>query len=230
MIAMKTKEMTDRLIDLANSLGVDFIGIADSNGFLNKDYQGNKPQEIMENCKNIIIIGVSIPKGCFEPLPKGRAEYTNTLMAATATLRIIGFKLSKFIESIGYLATLAPSEGSEFGYWYADKEILKADFSMKYACYLSGIGKFGLNQLIITDNFGPKIRMAGIITDAPLLSDLPSKDFVDDRCKDCHKCIDICPVSALSKDGTINRQKCRDYMFNELGGLRCGLCIKVCPL
>ena len=38
---------------------------------------------------------------------------------------------------------------------------------MKYACYLSGIGKFGLNQLIITDNFGPKIRMAGIITDAP---------------------------------------------------------------
>jgi len=227
---MTTKEMTSKLIDVAKSLGADFIGIADSKGFLNPEYKGNKPQDIMKNCKNVIIIGVSIPRGCFEPLPKGRAEYTNTLMAATATLRIIGFKLSKFIEESGYLATLAPSEGSEFGYWYADKETLKADFSMKYACYLSGLGKFGLNHLAITEKYGPRIRMAAIITDAPLLADPHSSEFIDSRCKDCYRCIDICPVSALSKDGTINRQKCRDYMFGELGGLRCGMCIKVCPL
>ena len=208
----------------------DFIGIADSKGFLNPEYQGNKPQDIMENCKSIVIVGVTIPNGCFEPLPKGRAEYTNTLMAGTATLRIIGFKLLKFIEELGYIATLAPSEGSEFGYWYADKETLKADFSMKYACYLSGIGKFGLNHLVITDKFGPRVRMAAIITDAPFVANSHSSEFIDSRCKDCNKCIDICPVSALSRDGTIQRQKCRDYMFNDLGGLRCGMCIKVCPL
>ena len=40
----------------------------------------------MENCESIIVVGVTIPNGCFEPLPKGRAEYTNTLMAGTATL------------------------------------------------------------------------------------------------------------------------------------------------
>jgi len=227
---MSPKEMTEKLRETGMSLGADFLGIANSDGFLDKKYQGNKPQDILKDCKNIIVIGVSIPKGCFKPLPKGRAEYTNTLMAGTTTLRIIGFKLSKFIEEYGYLATLAPSEGSEFGYWYADKETLKADFSMKYACYLSGIGKFGLNHLAITEKFGPRIRMAAIITDAPLIADSSSREFIDSRCKDCYRCIDICPVSALSNDGTIERQKCRDYMFNELGGLRCGMCIKVCPL
>jgi len=227
---MAPKEMTDKLINLSKSLGADFIGIADSKGFLNPEYQGNKPQDIMENCKSIVIVGVTIPNGCFEPLPKGRAEYTNTLMAGTATLRIIGFKLLKFIEELGYIATLAPSEGSEFGYWYADKETLKADFSMKYACYLSGIGKFGLNHLVITDKFGPRVRMAAIITDAPFVANSHSSEFIDSRCKNCNKCIDVCPVSALSRDGTIQRQKCRDYMFNDLGGLRCGMCIKVCPL
>jgi epoxyqueuosine reductase QueG len=44
------------------------------------------------------------------------------------------------------------------------------------------------------------------------------------------KCIEVCPVDALTSEGVIHREKCAEYMFNVLGGLRCGLCIKVCPL
>lgn len=86
----------------------------------------------MENLQSVILLGVSVPRGAFETLPKGRGEYTNTLMAATATLRIIAFQLDKLIEREGYMATIAPSEGSEFGYWYANCETLKADLSFKY--------------------------------------------------------------------------------------------------
>lgn len=57
--------MTDELMGLSKSLGADFIGIADSKGFLNPEYQGNRPQDIMENCKSIIVVGVTIPNGCF---------------------------------------------------------------------------------------------------------------------------------------------------------------------
>ncbi|RXG33304.1 4Fe-4S ferredoxin iron-sulfur binding domain protein, partial [Methanohalophilus sp. WG1-DM] len=48
-------------------------------------------------------------------------------LAATTTLRVIAFKLAKLIEKEGYMATIAPSEGSEYGYWYANRETLKAD-------------------------------------------------------------------------------------------------------
>ncbi|NPV51349.1 MAG: epoxyqueuosine reductase [Candidatus Methanofastidiosum sp.] len=227
---MKNVNLKAEIISNANKLDLDFISVADAKGYLNQDYVGNKPQDIMKNCSSVIVFGVSIPKGAYDSLPKGRAEYTNTLLAATATLRIAGFRLAKLIEERGYSATLAPSEGSEFGYWYANKETLKANFSMKYACYLSGIGSYGKNHLIITDKFGSRVRMAAILTDAEIGADCQSKSLISEKCKNCYKCVETCPVSAFSIDGKIDRRKCREYMFGELGGLRCGMCVKVCPI
>jgi epoxyqueuosine reductase QueG len=228
---MGDSNLTEVLRDMSFRLGADFIGITDPSCFENSDYTGNKPQDVMTDLQSVIILGVSVPRGAFETLPKGRAEYTNTLMAATATLRIIAFQLAKLIEKEGYLATIAPSEGSEFGYWYANRETLKADFSFKYTAYHAGVGNFGMNHLLITKDFGPKVRMTAILTNAPLGRDKKTElPFINDACSKCMKCIEICPVDALTAEGVIHREKCADYMFNVLGGLRCGLCIKVCPL
>ncbi len=212
-------------------LGADFVGIADAAGFLNPGYTGNRPQDFMPGIRSVIVIGVVIPKGCVQPLPKGRPEYTNTLMAGTATLRVIAFRLARDLEKQGFQTALVPTEGSEFGMWYADRETLKADISLKYAAWLAGLGAYGLNQLLITRETGPRIRMTAILTDAPLDADHPTEDtFVRPECAGCQKCVKVCPVGAILADGTIRPQACRDYMFSTLGGLRCGMCIRVCPL
>ena len=74
--------------------------------------------------------------------------------------------------------------------------------------------------------------MTAIMTDAPLEKEekctLPS--FINEKCSNCMKCIEVCPAGAISRDGKINRQKCAQCMFNVLGGLRCGLCVKVCTV
>lgn len=88
-----------------------------------------------------------------------------------------------------------------------------------------------MNHLLITKDFGPKVRMAAILTDASLDKEKKTElPFINDACSKCMKCIEICPVDALTAEGVIHRDKCAEYMFNVLGGLRCGLCIKVCPL
>jgi epoxyqueuosine reductase QueG len=69
-----------------------------------------------------------------------------------------------------------------------------------------------------------------VLTNAEPKTGKPSLPFVNEKCSSCLKCIEICPAGAISKDGTIDRHKCAEYMFNTLGGLRCGMCIKVCPL
>jgi len=215
----------------AHNLGADFVGIADPAGYLNPDYTGNRPQDFAPWIRSIIVLGVVIPKGCVEPLPKGRPEYTNTLMAGTATLRVIAFRLARDLERQGYQAALVPTEGSEFGMWYADKETLRADISLKYAAWLAGLGTYGLNQLLITRETGPRIRMTAILTAAPLDADHPVEEtFVRPECAACQKCVKACPVGAINADGTIRARACRDYMFSTLGGLRCGMCIRVCPL
>jgi epoxyqueuosine reductase QueG len=222
---------TAELKEQARRLGADFVGIADAAGFLSPDYTGNRPQAFMPGIQSVIVIGVVIPKGCVQPLPKGRPEYTNTLMAGTATLRVIAFRLARDLERQGYQAALVPTEGSEFGMWYADKETLRADISLKYAAWLAGLGSYGLNQLLITRETGPRIRMTAILTDALLDADHPTEDtFVRPECAKCQRCVKACPVGAIKADGTICAQACRDYMFSTLGGLRCGMCLRVCPL
>jgi epoxyqueuosine reductase len=213
------------------TLGADFIGIADAAGFLRPDYTGNRPQDIMPGVRSVIVIGVAIPRGCILPLPKGRAEYTNTLMAGTVTLRLIAFRMARDLERQGFLASIVPTEGSEFGMWYANRETLKADISLKYAAYLAGLGSYGINHLLITNEYGSRVRMTAIITDAPLETDSPDiSPLARSECSGCQKCVKACPVKALSSDGTIDTHACRDYLFSTLGGLRCGICIKECPL
>jgi epoxyqueuosine reductase QueG len=228
---MPNPDLSKTLYKTAFKMNADIFGIAGPACFLDPEYTGNKPQDVMAGVQSVIVLGVGVPRGAFEALPGGRAEYTNTLMAATATLRIIAFQLARIIEKNGYRATIVPTEGSEFGYWYVDRKTLKANMSIKYASYHAGLGNFGMNHLLITRDFGPRVRMTALLTDAKLYS---KKDnplpFINKNCSSCMKCMEICPAGAISKKGTIDRHKCADYMFNDLGGLRCGLCVKVCPL
>ena len=231
MVCMEKISAAARVKEQGHLLGADLVGIADAAGFLSTDYTGNRPHDIMPGVSSVIVIGVAIPRGCILPLPKGRAEYTNTLMAGTATLRVIAFRMARDLEQCGYLASIVPTEGSEFGTWYVDRDGLKGDISLKYAAYLAGLGTYGINQLLITSRFGSRVRMTAILTDAPLETDRPEAGaLVRAECSTCQKCVQVCPAGALSADGTINTGACRDYLFTTLGGLRCGLCIRHCPL
>ena len=228
---MNDKSLTKKVKSTAIRMNADFIGIADPYCFQNPEYIGNKPQDVMADIRSVIVVGVGVPRGAFDALPNGRPEQTNTLMATVATLRIIAFQIAKTIEKQGYKATIVASEGSEFGYWYADRKTLKANVSIKYAAYHAGLGNFGMNHLLVTKNFGPRVRMTALLTNAPMdLEESPKISFINKTCTSCQKCIEVCPVCAISSEGNIDRHKCAQYMFDVLGGLRCGLCVKVCPL
>jgi epoxyqueuosine reductase QueG len=105
-----------------------------------------------------------------------------------------------------------------------------ADLSVKYAAYLAGLGSYGVNSLLLTPDHGPRVRLTAVLTNAELEPTGPSLPFADARCNDCLRCVPACPVRAINPDGVIDRQKCSEYMFTKLGGLRCGLCLKACPL
>lgn len=76
----------------------------------------------------------------------------------------------------------------------------------------SGLGALGRIGLLITKEFGPRIRLCKVFTDMPLIEDKPDLEFikkVDHTCSNCSKCADACDFNAIS------RNEERDYVVKS---------------
>ncbi|MHA1958013.1 MAG: epoxyqueuosine reductase [Candidatus Thorarchaeota archaeon] len=68
------------------------------------------------------------------------------------------------------------------------------DIPVKTSAVKAGLGWQGKNTLLITPEYGPRIKLISILTDAELK---PDDEFKDNHCGDCEKCITACPTRAL---------------------------------
>ena len=108
-----------------------------------------------------------------------------------------------------------------------DQRFVNALFSYKHAAVLAGLGTLGRNSLLITPEFGPRVRLACLLTEAPLEQTPPIQK---DLCIGCDACIGVCPAQAIRKPEpgqpyTMNRFACRAY---RQAGMVCSVCLKVC--
>jgi hypothetical protein len=78
------------------------------------------------------------------------------------------------------------------------KLFLYGEIPFVLAGYKAGLGVIGKSSLLITPQFGPRVNLGTVITDAPLKSDQPIKA---DFCKDCLVCAKTCLGQAISDDG-----------------------------
>jgi epoxyqueuosine reductase QueG len=97
-----------------------------------------------------------------------------------------------------------------------DHEELFSNWSQRHVAFISGIGKFGLNNLIITIR-GCAGRIGSVLTSAKIK---PRKREKDEFClvkrgKDCYECIENCPVKVLCRDGRFDRDGCMTYLVKQ---------------
>ncbi len=109
----------------------------------------------------------------------------------------------------------------------------------------AGLGELGRNGLLITPQYGPRVRLCKIFTDLPLTPDKPIEFGVKNFCKKCKLCAENCEVGAISMDDEpsfevacksnnpgvlkwyVDVEKC--YLYWCENGIDCSTCIKVCP-
>lgn len=116
------------------------------------------------------------------------------------------------------------------------------DGSYRVICPLvardAGLGEIGRMGLLMTPELGPRVRLAVVTTDLPLVPDGRKRDeTVVDFCRLCKKCADVCPAGAISHDDRkeingslrwqINSEACFTYWCKV--GTDCGRCMGVCP-
>ncbi len=103
----------------------------------------------------------------------------------------------------------------------------------------AGLGEIGRMGLLMTPRLGPRVRIAVVTTDLPLVPDRPARDPTTlDFCLRCRKCADACPSRALplgaprpDAAGALRWQIDAEACFTLWAklGTDCARCMAVCP-
>jgi epoxyqueuosine reductase QueG len=102
----------------------------------------------------------------------------------------------------------------------------------------AGLGEQGRHNYVITEKYGPRVRLATVTTDLELIADKPIDIGVQDFCESCRLCEINCPAQALAAEKTVVRgyrkwpqdyTKCFGFWVTGGNTFGCTLCLKVCP-
>ncbi|AJF06735.1 4Fe-4S double cluster binding domain-containing protein [Geoalkalibacter subterraneus] len=226
-------ESTAQLKTRARELGADLVGVADLDLLREIECE---PSDLLEPFRYALSLGVKIPNAVFEQLP-GRPTplYAQTYLAANAFLDQLALRICSHIEQAGFNALPIPASQP------LDMKEFRSHLSAKAVANAAGLGWQGKSLLIVTPEYGPRVRFVTVLTDMPLEADQP----LENRCGSCTCCTDACVAGAIrnvstdfhyaSREEALDFQKCATKLVTEFATMEnigkpiCGICIKVCP-
>lgn len=222
------------LEDLVEHHEIDLFGIADLTEV--HDFVLRQGGDCIASFPRAISIGMRLIDGIIDNLykhedPSTIFSYRALYNTTNANLDRVSLLMAKKIQKAGFKAYPIPASQS------VDKKKLEGAISHKLAAHLAGHGWIGKSCLLITPQYGPRARLATILTDAPLETGEP----IPDDCDECRECVNICPPKAFTgvsfnpsepRSVRFRAHLCRDYTQSRtelLGEVNCGLCVYICP-
>ncbi len=225
-------EFTRELKKVGKLFGADLIGITAiderwhySHRVDTRDFTAAE-NDLPSNYSHVIVMGHSMKKELVDMYPAAVAGAATGLEYSREAAIVT--QMTSYIRSLGYNAIGSMNDTA-----------LAIPYAIK-----AGLGEYARNQLVITREFGPRVRFSKIFTDLPLNIDSPVKYGISDYCNVCTKCSDACPPKALPYGApslkTLNRstikgvkkwsadaEKCFGYWAKIKTD--CAICMRVCP-
>ena len=230
-------ELAQRLQHAVDLAGLDFYGLADLAPAYDAILDQGGPD--IAAFPRAVSIGIALLHPIVDRLPN-RADRAAALeyhhhvyTVVNARLDAAASWLASVLQRTGYQAMSIPASNR------VDSARLYGSFSHKLAAHLAGHGWIGKSCLLVTPQYGPRVRWATVLTDAPLA---PAAGPPAERCGDCRRCVDICPAHAFTgrafvagepREARFDATRCDRYyqdMREQNAGVGvCGLCVYVCP-
>lgn len=206
--------LTEQLKEELYRQGADLVGI------------GNLTT-LPENSRGKLPFGISIAVKFPKDVVSGivdlpTREYYDWYNKVNGTLSQIASHAVTTLKDLGYQATT------------------RTGLPQKTVATRAGVGWVGKSNLLVTEQYGSMIRLASVLTDAPLTAAEPVNES---KCGDCRLCVDACPAGALTGklwDTTVSRDEILDTsacsamaVSRSIQGFGvpielCGKCFAVC--
>lgn len=201
----------------AKRLGADIVGIGSIDRWSTAPSQMD-PKQIMPNAKSIIAMGFRVLRGSLRGIEEGTffSNYSSMGYGGITYLYMPMnvINLSKMIEDEGYEAIPMGHQSD----WRAidNNGYLRDQYSrpvapgkacpdimisMRVAGFLCGPGEIGYSKMLLTPEFGFRVRVGIIITELELEPDPIIEPGT--LCNRCMACVRECPGGCIPADRTI---------------------------
>jgi len=222
----------DNLDALLDEITVDKIGVISLDDCRDAPLYQNAIN-LLSDAKTVVVLAMEVFPEVIKLLDsrtqKGELAlgdlYDRNIEIVNGHLDWQAYMLVKKLHKRGYRGIPLPAEGAPF-----DERFLHSMLSYKEVARLAGIGITGWHSMLITPEYGSRIRLTCIVTNAPFSPTNSTENLTP--CPKCNgACVKICPVSAISvpqKDEPyhVDKYACNAYL-NATGG--CSECLKICP-
>lgn len=250
-------ELTGEVKDAVLGLGASVVGIASVDRF-DKAPVGHRPGDLLEGARSVVVLGVQL----LESIAGWNRLFRNSEIYTTEQQRIaiaerhfygrsgyetvnifleqLGLRTALYLEGRGHKSMYFPATFAQHAPIMQKIPGYHAPFSHRHAAVRAGLGEFGLNNLVLTRRFGPRVRFMSVITRAPLD---PDPLLTEKLClgSSCRRCVEACGVSALkpierldesrvSLDMPTVVDKPACYFKHDRGADCWGFCMDVCPV
>jgi len=217
---------------VARFFGADLCGVTDLDARwlyttrVDTRDMSDAPNDLPEGLTSVIVLGHEMDRELVATYPSALAgaatgrEYSHEASVV--------MQLAAYIRNLGYEAVASMNDTG-----------LVIPYAVK-----AGLGEYARNQMVITPEFGPRLRFSKIFTNLPLTHDAPGPRGVRAFCDICTKCADACPAKALPfgppveggtnvsaikgvRKWTSDAEKC--FGFWAKTSTDCAICMRVCP-
>jgi len=194
-----TDPSTQQIKEYALSRGLDLVGVANIERFDNAPANMH-PAAIFPEARSVIVVGKRIPRGTWRGIEEGTYWPSYTYFGYHGLLNTLFIPLpvyetACFIEDLGYEAVpyypgvpeaQPPRPPLRKGASPPDVHL-----AIRIAAVVAGLGEIGWSKVFLTKRFGPRQRLAAIITDLALKPDpLVEPNSI---CKLDMACVSGCP-------------------------------------
>jgi epoxyqueuosine reductase len=213
-------------------LGADLVGVCeyDERWVYASKYSRNldieKPADLPDDLPYVVVIITEMDHDNLQAAPSVLGSASTGYAYSQQATAVMS--LAQYISNLGYLAVACINDTA-----------LSVPLAVQ-----AGLGEYGRLGLLITKEFGPRVRISKIFTDLPLQVDKPIKFGVQEFCRICFSCSTYCPMRAIPtgepslethsisnscgvKKWTVDVEKCFEMWANQ--GTDCSICIRVCP-
>jgi len=187
----------------AADLGADIVGIASAktlNDFPPDPRFPQTPETISKHTKSVVVIVQHIPVAAFRAKTNIAVQYIDMLVLRR--MDRIAFRLAEKMEDAGHPSFVTAAQETDWNM----KRASYGRLSTRHLGIEAGLGTFGLEVNILTPEYGPRVYLTGILTEAELE---PDEIMTEQVCigESCSRCLYSCPSDAVRHFG-IDKRNC----------------------